>query len=48
MLLMIKSVGSKNISFSSLSLNIIKKFIITIKKFLREINIVVCTAKIFS
>jgi len=45
---MIKSVGSKNISFSSLKSNISKNFILTTKFFLREVYIVNCTAKLFS
>ncbi len=45
---MIKSVGSKNISFSSLKSNIPKNLTITTKFFLRGLHIVNCTAKLFS
>jgi len=45
---MIKSVGSKNISFSSLKSNISQNSILTTEFLLREIDIVICTAKSFS
>jgi len=45
---MIKSVGSKNISFSSFKSNILKNLILTIKFFLREVFIVNSTTKLFS
>ena len=45
---MIKSVGSKNISFSSLKSNIFQNFILTTKSFLRGVYIVKCKAKLFS
>ena len=45
---MIKSVGSKNISFSSLKSNIYKNLILTIKFSIRGVYIVNCTSKLFS
>ena len=45
---MIKSVGSKNISFSSFKSNIIQNFILTIKFLLRGVYIVNSTTKLFS
>ncbi len=45
---MIKSIGSKNISLSSLKSNISKNFIITFNFFLRGVYIVKCTTKLFS
>ena len=48
MLLMIRSVGSKNISFSSLKSNISQNLILTIIFFLREAYIVNCTTNLFS
>jgi len=47
-LLIIKSVGSKNISFISLKSNISKNLTITTKIFLRGLHVVNCTAKLFS
>ena len=48
MFLMIKSVGSKNISFNSFKSNILKTFILTIKFFLRGVYIVNSTTNLFS
>ena len=45
---MIISVGSKNISFSSLKSNISKNSTITTKFFLRGLHFVNCTVKLFS
>ncbi len=45
---MIKSVGSKNIIFSSLKSNIFQNFILTTESFLRGVYIVNYTAKLFS
>ena len=48
MLLIIKSVGSKNISFSSFKSNIFQNSILTIIFFLRDRYIVNCTTNLFS
>ena len=45
---MIKSVGSKNISFSSFKSNINQRLSLTIKIFLRGFYIVISTTKLFS
>ena len=48
MLLIIKSVGSKNISFSSFKSNISQNLTITTKFFLRGLSIVNSRANLFS
>ena len=46
-LLIIKSVGSKNISFSSLKSNIFKKYTITIKFFFRGVFLLIALQNYF-